>query len=287
MSNIENPVGLTVSYYTALNGKPQQRVLENTRNSVSYDTPSFSATPTRELYAAIQHAYGYFNAHLFDNTLPDVLFTTQRQHGVMGYFAPDRWGAASGRKCHEIAINPLYVGKATLLQLLQTLTHEMVHCWQTCQGTPSRRGYHNQEWAEKMQAIGLMPSSTGQPGGKKVGQKMNDYPIEGGPFLQAAKALCQTQGFHLPWIDRFAIVPKSETLSADSTVTLQDSDPIMTQLTTALHTALALDETPLPVMHHTKTKTKYSCPDCHLNVWGKPALHLRCELCNRLLETQL
>ena len=36
-----------------------------------------------------------------------------------------------------------------------TLVHEMVHFWQQEFGTPSRRGYHNREWADKMEALGL------------------------------------------------------------------------------------------------------------------------------------
>ena len=34
---------------------------------------------------------------------------------------------------------------------------------------------YNKEFAEKMMSVGLMPSTTGKPGGKTVGQKMSDY----------------------------------------------------------------------------------------------------------------
>ena len=90
--------------------------------------------PTAELYNAMQLAFDHFNNDLFNKTLPQVLFTNQRQQGVMGYFAPNRWTSVKGKNCHEIAINPLYVGKATLIELMQTLVHEMVHCWQFCHG---------------------------------------------------------------------------------------------------------------------------------------------------------
>jgi hypothetical protein len=40
-----------------------------------------------------------------------------------------------------------------------------------------------------MEEIGLMPSSTGAPGGKKTGQKMSDYIIPGGVFIEAFKRL--------------------------------------------------------------------------------------------------
>jgi hypothetical protein len=36
---------------------------------------------------------------------------------------------------------------------------------------PKRRNYHNKEWAAKMIALGLMPSSTGMVGGKITGAR--------------------------------------------------------------------------------------------------------------------
>ena len=73
--------------------------------------------PTQELYNALDLAYQHFNQSLFNGTLPPVLFTTQRQHGVMGYFAPERWAGTAGNTCHEIAINPSYVGRAVLIEV--------------------------------------------------------------------------------------------------------------------------------------------------------------------------
>ena len=68
----------------------------------------------------------------------------------------------------------------------------MVHLWQQAFGQPSSRSYHNKEWAAKMKAIGLMPSSTGAVGGKETGQRVTHYIIPGGPFTQAFAALANT-----------------------------------------------------------------------------------------------
>ena len=141
--------------------------------------------PTTELYDSLQIAFEHFNCALFHSKLEKVIFTVQRQKGVMGYFAPDRWGNIKGRKCHEIAINPSYIANSRLIEVMQTLVHEMVHCWQHCFGTPGRVYYHNKEWAFKMIEIGLMPSSTGEPGGSITGQHMGDYIIDGGQFLKS------------------------------------------------------------------------------------------------------
>ncbi|WP_374762256.1 hypothetical protein [Massilia scottii] len=78
----------------------------------------------------------------------------------------------------------------------------MCHLWQHQHGTPARRRYHDKEWGDKMEAIGLMPSATGVPGGKKTGDKMADYPIEGGRFLEVCRGLL-TRDFQISWYDRF------------------------------------------------------------------------------------
>ena len=61
----------------------------------------------------------------------------------------------------------------------------MPHLWQHHFGKPSRTGYHNREWAVKMRAIGLIPSDTGEPGGKEIGQRVTHYIEEGGAFARA------------------------------------------------------------------------------------------------------
>jgi hypothetical protein len=84
-----------------------------------------------------------------------------------------------------------------LVEAMGTLVHEMAHCWQHHDGAPSRRGYHNAEWADKMESIGLMPSDTGDPGGKRTGQRMTHYVVDGGPFLLAFEAM--PPEYALPW----------------------------------------------------------------------------------------
>lgn len=231
----------------------------------------------------------HFNATLFEDTLPAILFTTQRQHGVMGYFAADRWASTTGKHCHEIAINPLYVGRATLIELMQTLVHEMVHCWQHCYGTPSRRAYHNRQWADKMIAVGLMPSDTGAPGGNPVGQKMGDYPLPKGRFVNESARLLAEKAFSLPWVDRMSVnnqTPSpSATLSDSMTVAVAGLDEnIIAQLTASLQQAMGSETQALLSASPNKAKVKYSCPGCAVNVWGKGALAIGCEDCHLTLQ---
>ena len=66
-------------------------------------------------------------------------------------------------------------------------------------GAPTRSGYHNREWAARMETLGLIPSDTGRPGGKRTGQSMGHYVSDGGPFEQAAKLL-RGSGWEVPVI---------------------------------------------------------------------------------------
>lgn len=128
--------------------------------------------PTTQAYAELQAAYVHYNNALFDGKLPFCLITMQREKRTYGYFSSRRFGNKHDKTMtDEIAMNPSYFGVVPLLEILQTLVHEMAHLWQFHFGEPGRRGYHNKEWAEKMEAIGLMPSSTGKPGGKKTGER--------------------------------------------------------------------------------------------------------------------
>jgi hypothetical protein len=139
-------------------------------------------SPTQETYDSLNLAHDYFNARLFGGKLPACLVTLQRSKKAYGFFAGQRFGLKTGKGgTDEIALNPSHFEQRTTEQTLSTLVHEMAHQWQQHHGKPSRTGYHNKEWAAKMQEVGLVPSSTGQPGGKEVGQKVSLENPDGDP----------------------------------------------------------------------------------------------------------
>ena len=160
-------------------------------------------TPTRTMYRYVEDAFDHFNRELFDNNLPKPLFTFQRDKSCVGMFMYRRWQNREDRYTHEIALNPMYFVTHNPLELQQTIVHEMCHLWQYECGTPSRRSYHNREWAQKMESIGLMPSDTGAPGGKTTGQHMSDYPLPGGRFYRACVAF--ERNHVLPLADRLGL----------------------------------------------------------------------------------
>ncbi|KAF0234887.1 SprT-like domain-containing protein [Fundidesulfovibrio putealis] len=206
-------------------------------------------------YTGIERAYAFFNERLFDGELPDLLITYQRKAGSCGYYSPGRFERRDGSgSVPELALNPAVFRKQTDVEILQTLGHEMAHHWQWCFGKPTRGGYHNKEWAGKMEAIGLIPSDTGQPGGRKVGPSMSDYVMPGGLFEQ----VCQ------------------ELLAAGFRFNFQSVDCLPTAPVQADGEEGEGGE-PKPRKPR-QSKLKYTCP-CGQNAWGKPGLAMMCAKC--------
>ena len=138
---------------------------------------------TKWNYEQLATAYDWFNQHLFGGELPQCLITFQRARHARGYYWHDAAKLRRGkRRTPEIALNPDAFPGRTDGEVMSTLVHEMCHLWQCHFGKPGRRGYHNKQWAEKMEGVGLRPSETGQPRGKKTGERMTHYIIRRGRF---------------------------------------------------------------------------------------------------------
>ncbi|MQW45316.1 sprT domain-containing protein [Sinorhizobium meliloti] len=204
--------------------------------------------PTKSTYDALNRAYDHFNKRLFSGQLPPCLITMQRKAKAYGYFAGGRFGSKDGGEVtDEIALNPSHFKARTDEQSLSTLAHEMAHLWQHHFGKPSRSGYHNKEWAEKMHDIGLHPSDTGQPGGKETGQSCSHYIIEGGPYARAYADLAG-KGFQALYVELWDDAEAKKKRKAKAA-----------------------------------SKTKYTCPDCDAHAWAKPGTRLICGECEILM----
>lgn len=216
-----------------------------------------------EDYITLENAYETFNKELFGTGLPGAFLTYQREARTFGYFSRARFvSREDGKTLDEIALNPdLFEAGRKDLEILQTLLHEMVHQWQHHHGKPSRAGYHNREFADKMWKVGLAPSSTGEPGGKETGQHMADYLVEGGLFEDVAARLLGRDRKLVRWTS-----PARDVAAEihNESVELGGSDNG------------GEIEVPKP---RTPSKLKYTCPGCGVNAWGKPWLKLMCGEC--------
>lgn len=92
-----------------------------------------------------------------------------------------------------------------------------------------------------MARIGLVASDTGQPGGKRVGQRMTHYIAEDGLFDQAATAFL-SERIALEWASAHGVEqPRGKAVVASA-----------------------------------RSKTKFTCPVCRQNAWAKPDAVLAC-----------
>lgn len=227
-------------------------------------------TPTKQQFAAFESAYEYFNQVLFSKELPPVILNLSRKSRAMGFVAPNRWRSADTEpgtdgQLHELSINPEILCM-DLIEVYSTLVHEQCHIWQHTFGNPSRPGYHNKEWANKMIAVGLMPSTTGRPDGKKVGQHMSDYPIEDGVFLKALDQMAEKLKFPFISIEGELHYTQMSTVQTSGTASISDT------------------EEPAPPK---KNKIKYTCPGCQTNIWGKPELNIICGDCDQRFDEMI
>ncbi|HYT41106.1 MAG TPA: SprT-like domain-containing protein [Methylomirabilota bacterium] len=206
--------------------------------------------PTTQTYTSLTTAYDFFNRELFGGGLPPCLITMQRHKGAFGYFSGERFANTSNPKevTDEIALNPAHFATRKPVEVLSTLAHEMVHLWQHHYGEPPRKGYHDKQWAAKMREIGLIPSSSGEEGGKETGQKMTHFIEKNGRYARAVSKLL---------IEHPAILYHDRT---------DDNDPTRKK--------------------KSASKTKYTCPGCGLNAWAKPEAPLICGNCQEPMQAE-
>ncbi len=203
-------------------------------------------TLTTQEYKKLDAAFEFFNMRLFNGELPPCLITLTRKRYARGYF----WGGMfvsrlEHRKVDEIALNPVHFTDYIDKEILSVLVHEMVHLQQHHFGKPSRSGYHNRQWANWMESLGLMPSDTAKPGGKKTGQAVSHYIIEGGPFDRACNVWLQGEQVQIGFN---SLRPSTSAKNSSA------------------------------------SKIKYSCPNCHQNCWAKPDAVLKCGICDQNME---
>lgn len=219
--------------------------------------------PTEEQFNALNGAYKYFNRVLFGNKLPNCMLNFSRKKNTHGFLAPERWRRVNSKKhnIHEISLTPTTLYRKPI-EIFSTLVHEQVHLWQWEFGSPSRNGYHNKEWAEKMKEIGLIPSDTGKAGGKQTGQAMTHYIENGGRYEKV-----------------FSKMPKKYTLPFTSL-----EGDMMRSLLKGIDGRNEPSAKLKRLRPSSRKKTKYTCPSCKCNVWGKPELNLICGKCNTFFQ---
>ncbi len=202
-------------------------------------------------YRIYEDAYNFFNEKLFGNNLPEVLITLNRKKKARGTFRFENIVSRNdpNKLISEISLNPDTFLEREDIDLLSTLCHEQVHVQQFYLGNrPERGNFHDREWGDMMEKIGLMPSNTGEKGGRKLGVKMSHWIIPNGKFEIYCKEFLQ-----------------------DKKINWQN---------------VRINESAKQTRNRTP-KLKYKCPDCEKSVSSKDEIKVMCMSCNQEMEEQV
>lgn len=234
-----------------------------------------ASNPTEEVAQDFNTGFGFLNERLFDNRLALPIMQFVRKKNMLGAFKFNRYASTDGRVAHEILLNPEYLPLLHDFDVLSVLSHQMGHQFREEYGPPPRRqqasGYHDEAFAEVMEARGVITSSTGAPGGKRTGAKMLHYVVPDGPFDLAARELLAS-GFGFRWRD-LVIEPQQ----GDSSDRDDGANP-RSRSSTAAQAAKTVR-----AKKKDDSKTKFTCWGCGLNAWSKPSASLKCAPCDLVL----
>jgi len=154
--------------------------------------PQVYSSPTVETYISLDEAFARLDEQLFDQELRGtLLITLQRRGKVEAYFSRDKFigRGENGKTLHEIALNPAAFRNRDDEHILALLAHNMVHVNQLLADTAGSDGYHNLDWADRMEAIGLIPTSNGEIGGPRTGERVGHVIKKGDRFDMVCRAL--------------------------------------------------------------------------------------------------
>jgi predicted SprT family Zn-dependent metalloprotease len=118
-----------------------------------------------------------------------MLSFSRRRQSSHTLYTSGKWHEKAGSATPEISLNLKQLQEEVPIEAMAVLVRQMVHLWQEKFGTSSRKGYYNREWADKMEEVGLIPTKTGLPGGKRTGQTVKHFVQSGGRFEQVYREM--------------------------------------------------------------------------------------------------
>ena len=111
----------------------------------------------KDLFRELHRWAAIFDAE-FKLEIPQIAICVDPLRRAYGHFraGPNGFGLSS-----EIAINENYLGKRPFWEVLGTLLHEQLHAWQEAHGKPGRGNYHNKQFCQKADSLGLVVDNKG------------------------------------------------------------------------------------------------------------------------------
>ena len=159
-----------------------------------------------------QSVYDHFNQRLHGGLLHGAQFSFQPLRKSLSKFKAAQIIDDQDQIHDQIILCSNQQMSADPLKVLAAIDDAMISQSQYMNGKTGRDNYRNRERAEMAKEIGLYPSSTGEEGGKEIGDCISYYIIEGSPLQQAAQELL-AGGFKMAWEE---VKPKSKDTQSKS-----------------------------------------------------------------------
>jgi hypothetical protein len=209
--------------------------------SRAYEQPTKPGSFTPELYQGLQTAFSFFNERFFEATLPDVVITLQRRAHSKGHFGANVYAGRHGRDVPQCEIN--------------------------------------------LNPDGFFGASDADAASTLLHEQCHLWRLLNGPPQKR------------PYHDKlWAAMMKSVGLVPSSTGTVGGREtgarmshyiltggPFEQAFAELQATGWALDLESAPrrgPMKGPSSKTKFTCPECGLNAWGKPDAEVLCKPCS-------
>jgi len=216
--------------------------------------------PTEQMAASFKNITEYLNAHLFNGQLPPVFVTLTRNNKVTGgYFADGQWtNNDTSEQVAEIGINSNLLAEGDPLTFYNVLLHELIHLEQYENKTNGRKGYHNQAFADRCEAMGLdiKVSDKDATEDQKTGQAVATYLRTGGK----AERIIAECPYDLDYSNSQALTiddqGQPQAIPEPKQEPKQEQEP-----------------------KNSGVRSKYTCPKCGTHIWGKGGLDIVCSPC--------
>lgn len=265
-------------------------------------------SPSIDFYTSLENAFDFYNKELFNDELSRVFFTVRsgetknKKTTTMGYYW-EKIFAYKDSPVSEIALNITTFANRSVVDILSTLVHEMVHQWRSevCIEPPPAKssGGHDKIWGNKMEQLGLIPTNTGLPGGKKTGKQMTHYIHEDGVFAEKTYELIKS-GFTIPVFDSYGANVNSQislspinielVKSWTKNATAEEKEVLEKSLNVISDNPAIVqrdmhDLMPTPKKPTARVKKiTYACPACMKKITGPEDLYVTCMECDEIFE---
>lgn len=212
----------------------------------------------------LKNIYDNLNKDYYENNLPEVVITIQSspKGRAYGWYSKDRWGVSGDRETgfDEINISAEYLSRP-IENIISTLQHEMVHLYceiNEIKDTSNNNVYHNKRFKEEAERRGLSIEKA-QTIGWSVTTPTEDF-----------KSYIHTLNINE---DNFKFFRKSSyyipVSIAGNNANGEEGDGDNNDGNDGDN-----------VKEPKKKSTKYTCPNCGIEVRGFIGLHIKCCDCD-------